>query len=302
MRDMVTATEIVWSSHHRGKPEKYIATPRRKPAKADAAVPVRLEVTLEEPVPCAICGRAAVKGFATYKPRAPEIKASKMPTKGFSYVGVLSEGYGDHYLLPHFESPIVCEPCESVVRDDIKKAMGVVANMDECVFVRGKDKAASDPSVISWGKLWEHILEPPEPPFIIAGNRSRAVRGSKDSHFVPLATVNYSKERFIVSLYDKKLEIDRDLMDRFFIQTGLAAGIVANKTAPPKAKVLFGRLEGLLFRASQEMRRGDLSGEGTEGLKKIAPAIAADPALVMECATAGGINAIRFLRLSMSSD
>lgn len=302
MKDLVTATGIVWSSHYRGKPEKYVATPRRKPSKADAAVPVRLEVTLKEPSPCAICGRPVTKGFATYKPGSAEIKASGMPTKGFSYVGVLSESYGDHYLLPHFESPVVCESCESVVRDDMKKAIGVVANLDECVFIRGKDKAASDPSVMSWGKLWEHIISPPEPPFIIAGNRSRAVKGSKDSHFIPLATVNYSKERFIVSLYDKKLEIDRDLMDRFFIQTGLVSAIVANKTATPKTKVPFGRLEGLLFRASQEVKHGKMTGEGLEGLKKIAPMIAANPALVMECATAGVINAVRFMRLSMSSD
>ena len=302
MTSTVTPTEIVWRSYYRGNVPSYAPTGKKPSTKADPDKIVRLEVSLPEAQPCAVCGRPVTEGFETYAPAVEKVKKEGKPTKGMKYVGVISESYGDHHLLPYPASGITCPVCEAVFRQALSFPMAVVANMEKCIFVRGKDAIKANPaSGITWGGLWSHIMSPPEPPFIIAVNRSMTVDGSKPTHFIPLATVNYSRDRFVVDLYEKALHIDRPLMDRFFIQTGLAARIVANRTVPKNQKVLFGLLEEFLFAASEELRYGN-AGRDMGKLAGIAPEIAADPALIRECATAENIRVIRFLRLSMSAE
>ncbi len=329
----VTPADIIWGSYYNGTPPAYAPMQKQRKNKAggNAAAAAakkkkgkkekkekiefksRLRIKLETPEPCAICGRHVTEGFSTYRPSgraAMEAYPVRKEELSYTFSGVLSDSYGEHNLLPYPASRITCNRCEAVLRTDLIFSLAMVANTKECILVKGaKDPAAvvkkpvnlpgGKAKEINYGDFWKHILAPPDPPFIMAVNRSK-VTGGKPTHYIPFATVNYSTEHFIVNLYEKPVRIDRALMKRFFIDTGLAGRIVQNKTASVSKKVPFGLLDELLFSAAEEIRNGR-RGDGIKKLEEIAPEIARDLDLVKECSNFEAIQAIRLLRLSMAS-
>jgi len=127
--------------------------------------------------------------------------------------GIVSDGFGELFAFRLPQSPIVCPYCEYSIQNEHRMiSTGVVATPDKSYKIGSKTaKEGMYPAF----KAYELLLEPPEPPFIFALNRGALNRAGKGGHFIHMAKVNYSRDKYFVSIFGEQVLVDRKLLVEF---------------------------------------------------------------------------------------
>jgi hypothetical protein len=182
--------------------------------------PPRLRVPNKQGGSCSICGRSDMEfGFVTYRDLLFEYKR-RFDVKG-NYKTVLSKVFGEYSTLAEPSQELTCQFCESVVRPEFLKTQGLICSVSSVKFLVGKDKSTRIDNAITKKDIKDYLMDPPEPPFVMAFNRE-----GNPGHFLPMATVNYSRDKFIVNLFNASVLIDRTFLKKF------AAALPGDKKKP----------------------------------------------------------------------
>jgi CRISPR type IV-associated protein Csf1 len=149
--------------------------------------------------PCAVCGRPGIEFEVGYR------------KVGDADKGVFSHSFGEFFHLKTPTSGVVCPYCETAIRTPyLSWAFGVVFSENMCSPIVGEDRSKTIPGSLSWSSLSGVLLNPPEPPFVIALNEG----GGNGSHIIHMGTVNYGRDKYFVNFGADITLVDRLLLSR----------------------------------------------------------------------------------------
>jgi len=247
-------TEMFYNVFYKGKPPEHII---KKGA--------RKKIANEKNDACAICGRNDFEvGFVTH----PSSK----------YNTVLSDSYGEYSSLAHPENKLACPYCESVIRKTYVSLNGIIMNNEFVKLVVGKNNSKNKKNTIyiSAKDIAGYLLEPPAPPFVIAFNKNAV--GKNGTHFLHKAVINYSRDNYIITMFDEQIQVSRDFVKQYldFIQKN------PGKYTMYTPQNVFGSL---------------LTGNTNSKVVKSFPALAADTEFLEKCCMSDNLKIIYLLHM-----
>lgn len=146
------------------------------------------EVSTVRDFTCAMCGVHYTEELAT------PIKSGHL----------FSGTFGEYIMVLNApESPHVCKHCEAISRQPYIRIDGAIVWNGGGVIEMSKPPSAPEcfGPVVGVEEAAQFLINPPEPPFFMA------FTAQKKKHSLPLAVVNYSRERFIVTREDASVEV-----------------------------------------------------------------------------------------------